>query len=436
MEEHPFAYSPRQTAVAHALHASHQGIDQVSGFSALGRHHAPQSSEEGAIAAAVTDITCPHCGESFPLTDAIRRQIEASVREEERAAHTTEVEAARAEAAASAAKRTAERYELQLVEARDEAAEQKTTIAEQRDQLREQLKEMRSLRDEREKEKLANERAIQEQINTVRTEERARAVEETQLKHAETEKQLHDARAQVVRLKAQLEQGSQQTQGEVLELQVEDQLRRLFPQDEITEVKKGQRGADVTQVVKTPLGVTAGIILWEAKNAQWQGSWHAKLRADMREAGADHAVLISANMPDTMESVTHLDGTEWAARPAAVGALAIMLRQSVLYAHGVTRLHESSDEKVRVLLAYVTGPEFRHRLDSMLDASTGVQQEQEHQKRVMTQSWAKQDKALRCLTDSVMGLSGDLAGLAGLPPADDDEDDDDDSGKWLSLLGN
>lgn len=89
----------------------------------------------------------------------------------------------------------------------------------------------------------------------------------------------------MVRLKAQLEQGSQQTQGEVLELQVEDQLRRLFPQDEITEVKKGQRGADVTQVVKTPLGVTAGIILWEAKNAQWQASWHPKLRADMREAG-------------------------------------------------------------------------------------------------------------------------------------------------------
>ena len=385
------------------------------------------------MATAVTDITCPHCGESFPLTDAIRRQIEASVREEERAAHTTEVEAARAEAASSAAKSTADKFELQLVEARDVAAEQKATITDLRSQLRDLLKEMRSLRAERENEKLASERSLQEQINAVRTEERTRAAEETQLKHAETEKQLHDARAQVVRLKAQLEQGSQQIQGEVLELQLEDQLHRLFPQDEIMEVKKGQRGADVTQVVKTALGTTAGIILWEAKNAQWQASWQPKLRADMREAGADHAVLVSANMPDTMEAVTHMDGTEWAARPAAVGALATMLRQSIIHAHHVTRLHESSDEKVRVLLAYVTGPEFRHRLDSMLDAFTGLQQEQEHQRRVMTQSWAKQDKAVRCLADSVMGLSGDFAGFAGLPAVDDEGDD---SGTGLAALRN
>lgn len=341
------------------------------------------------------------------------------------------MEAARADGAAKAAKSTADKYELQLLEAQEVAAEQTATIAEQRDQLRDVMKDMRSLRDERENEKVANERTLQKQADAIRKEARERAAEEMQLKHAETEKQLHDARDQVVRLKAQLEQGSQQIQGEVLELQVEDELRRLFPQDDITEVKKGQRGADVTQVVKTPLGVTAGTILWEAKNAQWQGSWHAKLRADMREAGADHAVLISANMPDTMEAVTHLDGTEWAARPAAVGALATMLRQSVLHAHDVTRLHESSDEKVRVLLAYVTGPEFRHRLDSMLDAFTGLQHEQEHQKRVMTQSWAKQEKAVRCLTDSVMGLSGDFAGLAGLPPVDDDGDD---SGTWLADL--
>ena len=119
------------------------------------------------MATAVTDITCPQCGESFPLTDAIRRQLEARVREEERAADTTEVEAARAEAASSAAKSTADKFELQLVEARDVAAEQKATITDLRSQLRDLLKEMRSLRDERENEKLANERALQEQIDAV-----------------------------------------------------------------------------------------------------------------------------------------------------------------------------------------------------------------------------------------------------------------------------
>jgi len=58
-------------------------------------------------------------------------------------------------------------------------------------------------------------------------------------------------------------QGSQQTQGEVLELDLEETLRSTFPSDEIEPVGKGVRGADIRQIVKSPKGYVCGVILWE-----------------------------------------------------------------------------------------------------------------------------------------------------------------------------
>ena len=59
---------------------------------------------------------------------------------------------------------------MQLLEAQEVAAEQTATIAEQRDQLRDVMKQVRSLRDERENEKVANERTLQKQADAIRKE--------------------------------------------------------------------------------------------------------------------------------------------------------------------------------------------------------------------------------------------------------------------------
>jgi len=76
-------------------------------------------------------------------------------------------------------------------------------------------------------------------------------------------------------------QGSQQLQGEVLEVLLEDQLREAFPFDTIEEVKKGARGGDVIQRVMTRAGQLAGSILWEAKRTTtWVKDWTAKLKDD------------------------------------------------------------------------------------------------------------------------------------------------------------
>jgi hypothetical protein len=212
---------------------------------------------------------------------------------------------------------------------------------------------------------------------------------------------------------SRIEQGSQQSRGEILELDLETQLRELFPDDDIIEVKKGQRGADIRQVVRTPLGSECGTILWEAKNAQWQAAWTTKLKADMRNGSADHAVLISTRTPDAVGPMKHIEGTIWVAQPKMTAILATMLRQSLLQLHSITALTVSKDERIEALHRYITGPDFRHRIEAIQDSYHALQDELEKEKRWCVQKWARQDRYIRGVLDNAVGMYGDFEGLNG-----------------------
>ena len=93
----------------------------------------------------------------------------------------------------------------------------------------------------------AERQKIEEQANK-------RADEQYQHKLAEKEKQIQDAKKANDELKRKLDQGSQQLQGEVSELQLEELLRSSFPMDEIEPVPKGYNGADIVQRVMSRSG--------------------------------------------------------------------------------------------------------------------------------------------------------------------------------------
>ncbi len=73
---------------------------------------------------------------------------------------------------------------------------------------------------------------------------------------------------QIEELKRRAEQGSQQLQGEVMELELENLLRTRFPRDTIEPVPKGVHGGDVLHHVLGPLGQPCGTILWESKRTK------------------------------------------------------------------------------------------------------------------------------------------------------------------------
>jgi hypothetical protein len=88
---------------------------------------------------------------------------------------------------------------------------------------------------------------------------------------------------QIEELKRKAEQGSQQLQGEVQELDLESMVRAAFPMDTIEPVPKGEHGGDIVHSVNGPIGQQGGKILWESKRTKnWSDGWLAKLREDQR----------------------------------------------------------------------------------------------------------------------------------------------------------
>lgn len=375
-------------------------------------------------------ITCPTCKATFPLEAALRAEIEEGVLERLVQQHEAELVEARQETTEHLTAALTEKFSIDLQNARSEAAEQKAANKELRESLLDLNRQLRKLSTERDTERLKNETILREAQEAIRAEEKLRAVEEHRLKELEADKRLKDALATVDQLQRRLEQGSQQLQGEVLELDLEAHLRTLFPGDDIVPVKTGVRGADLTQVVRTPLGAACGTILWEAKNAQWQPAWIGKLKTDMRGAGADHGVLISPHTPDSCGAMGYLEGRVWGARPPAVGTLGSVLRQTLLHTHAISALSADKGARIEALYRYITSAEFRHRIEALQDYFTSQHDEQEKEKRWMSQKWARQEKQLRIVTDNVFGLVGDFEGLHGaaiLPalPAGPDQAADD-----------
>lgn len=217
---------------------------------------------------------------------------------------------------------------------------------------------------------------------------------------------------QIETLRAKIQQGSQQAQGETLELEIESKLKSEFPADKITEVKKGQRGADVLQEVVDRLGRSCGLILWESKNAQWSNDWIEKLREDQRQAKADLAVLISVNLPKGIESFVYREGI-WIVGWKHFIPLSWALRFNLVSLYHERQSSEGKDEKMKILYQYLTGTEFKHRVEGIVEAFSNLQEELEKEKRYFNIKWARQEKEIRKVIDHTHGMYGDLQGVIG-----------------------
>jgi len=101
--------------------------------------------------------------------------------------------------------------------------------------------------------------------------EKQRVAEQQDLRLKEKDKLIEDLRTALEEARRKSEQGSQERQGEVLEIDIEAELARRFPQDAILPVAKGARGADLVHEVRDRTLRVCGTIVWEIKNTRhWQ----------------------------------------------------------------------------------------------------------------------------------------------------------------------
>jgi hypothetical protein len=157
--------------------------------------------------------------------------------------------------------------------------------------LADQLEQAEALRKQRELDEKARELevTIEKRVQASQAELVAKArqdvTDELKSQVSQKDAQIDSLGRTVEELKRKLEQGSQQTQGEAFELELESLLKGKFPLDLIEPVAKGETGGDMVHTVNGQIGASAGVILWELKNTKnWSDAWLPKLRDNKRAA--------------------------------------------------------------------------------------------------------------------------------------------------------
>ena len=373
-------------------------------------------------------ISCPSCGKKIPLTRALRAEIEASLKQqfdetlqdrerELRAKYESRLEEDLQRAQADAAKKAEKRVAQALAGLKNQVKDQAKDLEEARRLELSMRKREREFERKQQELELTVAREIDKERTRLVTETQERLAEEHRLKDAEKERQLGDMRRQIEDLKRKAEQGSQQLQGEAGEGELESLLRANFPSDEISAIGQGVRGADVHQVVIDPRGRKSGAILWECKNTRnWSDGWIAKLKQDQRSLHADVAVLVTATLPKGCTRFALIEGVLVTDFACAAG-LAAVLRANLCQLAQTRSAAISKEESLELLYRYLSGVEFRHRVEAVVEAFTAMRHDLDQERRAAERQWARRSRQIDAVTFNVSGMYGDLQGLVpALPP--------------------
>lgn len=340
--------------------------------------------------------------------DSIDEQVAVKLKTERAGIATEEAKKARLALGADIDQKTREVADLQEV-----LKERDTKLAEAQKAQAELIRKQRELDDAKREMELTIEKRVQESVTHIRNEAKKEAEEGFKLKVMEKEQTITAMQRQIEELKRRAEQGSQQLQGEVQELELEALLREKFPRDTIDPVPKGEHGGDALHRVFGPLGQPCGAILWESKRTKsWSDGWLPKLREDQRAAKAEIAVVVTHVLPKNIETFDLIDGV-WITSPRFAIPVAVALRNSLMELAAARKAGEGQQTKMEMVYQYLTGPRFRLRVQAIVEKFSDMQDDLEKERKTMTRLWAKREEQIRGVIESTAGMYGDLQGIAG-----------------------
>jgi hypothetical protein len=301
----------------------------------------------------------------------------------------------------------------ELAELQDVLTQRDVKLAEAQKAQADLIRQKRELDDAKRELELTVETRVQDGLSATREQAKKEAEEGLKLKVMEKEQTIASMQTQIEELKRRAEQGSQQLQGEVQELELEALLRTKFPRDTIEPVPKGEFGGDALQRVVGPLGQPCGTILWESKRTKnWSDGWLAKLRDDQRTAKAEIAVIVSQTLPKGVESFDLIEGV-WVTQSRSMLSVALALRHSLIEVASARQALEGQQTKTEMVYQYLTGPRFRHRVEAIVEAFSSMQEDLDREKKAITKQWAKREEQIERVMQATAGMYGDLQGIAG-----------------------
>ena len=394
-------------------------------------------------------ISCPHCEKSFPLAEGLSHHLIEQYEDEYEAMLNKERVELEQRVSKEQERKSAKQYQTQLANLKEQLQESNDLQKKSKSQLElakkkaaEQAREdadlqLTELKDElsNKDKKLVEFRAAEVQLRkekkqieeqkaelTLEVERKLEAERRTielkinesfSLKEAELKKKITDAQKANEELTRKLEQGSQQLQGEVLELEVESLLQQSYPFDEIEPVKKGARGADVIQIVKLRSGGVCGKIVWETKRAEnWSNNWIPKLKEDLQRVNGDIAVLVSTKFPaEVNDGIVQHEGV-WLVRPELVSGLSAALRTVLIESQRQKAVSAGKGEQVEALFDYITSNQFAQRIRAVVENYETMRVDLEKEKSAMQRIWKKRETQIGRISDQMLAVCGELQGIS------------------------
>jgi len=397
-------------------------------------------------------VVCPQCKTEIKLTESLAAPLLESVRRDyEQRLTQKDAEVARHEKALQEREATLQKAKESLDEevaaklqreragiAAEEAKKAKRALENDLDQRAKEITELqeilkqrdmklgeaqkaqaevtrkqRELEDAKRELELTVAKRVQAELDAACDKAKKDAEEELKLKVLEKEQTIMSMQRQIEDLKRRAEQGSQQLQREVQELEIESLLSSRFPRDMIQPVPKGEFGGDVLHRVVGPLGQPCGTILWESKRTKnWSDTWLPKLREDQRTAKAEIAVIISQALPKDVETFDLVDGV-WVAHPRVLLPIAITLRNTLIEVASARQASEGQQTKMEMVYQYLTGQRFRQRVQAIVEAFSSMREDLDRERKAITKQWAKREEQIDRVMQATVGMYGDLQGIAG-----------------------
>ena len=290
----------------------------------------------------------------------------------------------------------------------------KEEVKQLREQLTELMKELREARKASANAELDMQKKLAEEEQKIREEAQKVAGENQRLKLAEKDKQLEAAKRQVEEMQRKLNQGSQQLQGEILELDLEDALSNEFRDDLISPVDKGVKGADIKQTVRTSRGTECGVILWETKRTKnWTEGWVQKLKDDLRATKANIPVIISEVLPLPNTTGIVLHNGIYVAKPQFAIILASLLRKNLIDVGREKAIAKHRDTSADALYSFVTSHEFVQQIEAMVEVYQSQLAQINKERVAYEKFWSEREKQSQKLLISTANIIGSMQGQIG-----------------------
>ncbi len=377
----------------------------------------------------INEIICPKCHESISIDEVLTHQIENKLKkdfEEKERALKASIEEENEKTLKVLAADLTTRLKADVLKAgeserkflEEQLKDKDIKLKESAEKELELRRQAVKLKEDKDRFELDKQRQMDEERKKIEEEASKRATEAQQSKIDQLNKQLSDATKAKDELARKLEQGSQQTQGEVQEMILEEMLKSEFIYDDIVPVPKGVNGADVIQIVKNQNGVECGKIIWESKKTKaWTEGWIQKLKDDQRTMKADLAVIVASTLPSGADAISDRDGV-WVCDMKLAVSIASILREQLLLVAREKASSVGKNEKMEIIYGYLSGVEFRQRIEAIVEAFQGMNASLQKERLAYEKIWTEREKQIQKVIKNTVGIYGDISGVVQLQKID------------------